>query len=319
MKKIIPQLAIALTDKCNMRCFYCHTGGANLNFNNAMMTGKTVISLLKIAYERGFRTFRMTGGEPTLHPEWQEILREIEKFGPDTKILFTTNGINLEKYVEFFASLRNINVFISVDSITHNYRGYPKKMNPSLSRAIKKLAPKVYTRINMVVTKTTKDSVTEMIDFCVKNSIDLKLHDLYYCEEIINPDEPSYKFWKKEFFSLSKIVPELKKRSDRQEVFPGHGPYGIPMTSYFIGKIKVITKDSTRGTHYAKTCTQCPLYPCRHGLYVPQISSDGYLYPSNCAFKKNIKKIAGKSKREVSSDYDFMINLLTASKLVNYN
>lgn len=314
MDKSIPQLAIGLTDKCNVRCFYCHAGGANLCSNRASLEPNEFVRLLRLAYKKGFRTFRFTGGEPTLYPGWKEILLAVEKFGKDTKILFTTNGWRLGDHIAFFSKLRHVNVFISVDSVGKKYRGLPKVMTPELEKSIKRLAKKVYVRINMVVMKKNIGNVPQMVEFCRKTGIDIKLHDVYICDEIIDPKYDPKNFWQKNFVSLSKILPWLKSISDKTRAFPGHGPYGIPMTGYMVGKTQVIVKNSDAGTRYLDSCKNCPMFPCRHGLYVPQISNDGYLFPANCIDPNFLQKIGGKSGEEVSAAYENILKILRKSK-----
>lgn len=312
--KGIPQLAIGLTDKCNAKCFYCHAGGANLCSNRPSLKAKEFVRLLALAYQKGFRTFRFTGGEPTLYPEWREILLAVEKLGPDTKILFTTNGFNLGKHVDFFSQLRNINVFISVDSVGKKYRGLPKVMTRELQANIRRLAKKVYVRINMVVMKENIENVPRMVKVCSKLGVDIKLHDVYICQDVIDPEYEAKDFWLNNFVSLGKIRPWLKSVSEKTVKFPGHGPYGIPMSSYIMGRTKVIVKDSYAGTRYVDSCDRCPMYPCRHGLYVPQISNDGYIFPANCVNKKFLRKISGKPNSEVLKSYEFLISLLKKSQ-----
>jgi MoaA/NifB/PqqE/SkfB family radical SAM enzyme len=269
---------------------------------------------LRLAYKKGFRTFRFTGGEPTLYAGWKEILSAVEKFGNDTKILFTTNGFRLGDHIAYFSRLRNVNVFISVDSIGKKFRGLPKIMTAELEKNIKRLAKKVCVRVNMVVMKENIGNVPKMVEFCRKTGIDIKLHDVYICDEIIDPKYSAKKFWRNNFVSLSKILPWLKSVSDRAQVFPGHGPYGIPMTGYIVGKTQVIIKNSDAGTRYLDSCGKCPMFPCRHGLYVPQISNDGFLYPANCIDPDFLQRISGKSGREVLASYENILKILRKSK-----
>jgi GTP 3',8-cyclase len=311
--KDIPQLAIALNNACNMDCSYCHPNGANYKCEDTQMSVQEILRLLKVAYDIGFRTFRMTGGEPTIRPDLMEILEGIEKFGDDTKILLTTNGFLLQKFADEILKLRHINVFLSIDSIEKQYEGLPKKMTPEIEQAIAKISPHHHCRINMVVMQTNKGSIENMIKFCQKHNIDLKLHDLYYCEEVLAPDSDSQTFHDREFVSFSEFIPKLKEMADKTEPFPGHGPYGIPMTTHHIGNIKVITKDSNKGSWYAPECKNCKIFPCKHGLYVPQITCDGYVFPSNCINEEFRFKIIDEPADKIKKAYQFMINLLQES------
>lgn len=64
------------------------------------------------------------------------------------------------------------------------------------------------------------------------------------------------------------------------------GGFGIPMYAFGIKGIKVIFKDSTRGSFYhKKECVQnCKYYGtrCQEGIYTPHISSNMVLHVNGC-------------------------------------
>jgi len=88
----LPQLAIAITDKCNFKCSYCRPSGSSVNKCDRALSLEEITRLVSIAYEKGYRVFRITGGEPTLRPDILEIVKAISNLGEDTIILVGTNG-----------------------------------------------------------------------------------------------------------------------------------------------------------------------------------------------------------------------------------
>ncbi|MCI0500470.1 MAG: anaerobic ribonucleoside-triphosphate reductase activating protein [Epsilonproteobacteria bacterium] len=74
---------------CNMRCEYCYNpeivlGNGKLSFDDFQVFFKSRVSLLKGVV--------LCGGEPTLHPEIENIVIELKKYG--YKIKLDTNGTN---------------------------------------------------------------------------------------------------------------------------------------------------------------------------------------------------------------------------------
>ncbi len=316
MQNNIPQLAIALNRECNMQCFYCRPGGANLNCAETTLSREELHKILTVAYDLGYRTFRLTGGEPTLRADLGQIIEDIDALGPDVKILLTTNGLFIDKYLESLVKVKNINVFFSVDSVTNKYVGIPKSLNRVVYENIKLLKQnKIYCRVNMVVMRRNREAVSEMINFCLNHGLDLKIHDLYFCEEILDPELSAKEFWEKEFYPLTTYTPLLLNLAEEIKYFPGHGPYGIPMYSFHIGKIKIILKDSSVGTRYVDECADCRLFPCRHGLYVPQISADGYLYFANCVENKYRMKISEQPEENIRAGFNYLLKILESSSL----
>ena len=58
-------LAIAITTKCNYKCFYCKKGGESISEKQQTMPYEKLKNIIAVAIEEGIRNFRITGGEPT--------------------------------------------------------------------------------------------------------------------------------------------------------------------------------------------------------------------------------------------------------------
>jgi cyclic pyranopterin phosphate synthase len=83
-----------------------------------LLTREEIITLLKNVFiPLGFRKFRLTGGEPLLHPEIVNIVRDIASLPATSDLALTTNGYLLDNLAEMLyeAGLRRIN--ISLDSL----------------------------------------------------------------------------------------------------------------------------------------------------------------------------------------------------------
>jgi GTP 3',8-cyclase len=112
----IHYLRISLTDKCNMRCVYCMTEDMVFQPNDELLTTAEIRRLVQIFARLGVDKIRLTGGEPTVHPDLLAIVRDIRAAGI-TRISMTTNGLRLAELAAPLkqAGLERVNV--SVDTI----------------------------------------------------------------------------------------------------------------------------------------------------------------------------------------------------------
>lgn len=109
-------LRISLTDRCNLRCFYCMPEeGIELMDKPSIMSLEEIVEISRTFVDLGVDTIRLTGGEPLIRKNLGFLVEELAKLGVTLKI--TTNGIVLDKYLDLFQriGLRKIN--ISLDTL----------------------------------------------------------------------------------------------------------------------------------------------------------------------------------------------------------
>jgi len=112
----IHYLRISLTDKCNMRCVYCMSEDMVFQPNEDLMTTAEILRLVNLFSRLGVDKIRLTGGEPSIHPDLIPIVRGIHAAGI-TRISMTTNGLRLADLAQPLkdAGLERVNV--SVDTL----------------------------------------------------------------------------------------------------------------------------------------------------------------------------------------------------------
>jgi cyclic pyranopterin phosphate synthase len=112
----IHYLRISLTDKCNMRCVYCMSEDMVFQPNEELMTTPEILRLVNLFARLGIDKIRLTGGEPSIHPDLIPIVRGIHAAGI-TRISMTTNGLRLTDLAQPLkaAGLERVNV--SVDTL----------------------------------------------------------------------------------------------------------------------------------------------------------------------------------------------------------
>ena len=112
----IHYLRISLTDKCNMRCVYCMSEDMVFQPTEDLLTTAEILRLVNLFARLGVDKIRLTGGEPSIHPDLIPIVRGIHAAGI-TRISMTTNGLRLADLSQPLkdAGLERVNV--SVDTL----------------------------------------------------------------------------------------------------------------------------------------------------------------------------------------------------------
>ncbi len=120
--RLIEDLRISITDRCNFRCTYCMPEEGMKWLPRAdVMRFEEIERLVRIFVERyGVRGVRLTGGEPTVRAHLPRLVEKLAAIqGPDgpLDLAMTTNGATLRLLAQTLrdAGLRRVN--ISLDTL----------------------------------------------------------------------------------------------------------------------------------------------------------------------------------------------------------
>ncbi len=80
------RLELHVTYHCPERCVFCSEDGRMREFNKFPVTFERVATVLRREASRGVEAVHFTGGEPTIHPRFIDILRLAKKLGMRTSI-----------------------------------------------------------------------------------------------------------------------------------------------------------------------------------------------------------------------------------------
>ncbi len=109
-------LRISVTDRCNIRCFYCMPEvGATFSPVYALLSFDEILRFVAVAVPLGIRKIRLTGGEPLLRPNIAGLINSLSRDFPDVQDLaLTTNAVLLAKHAKplYDAGLRRLNVHL---------------------------------------------------------------------------------------------------------------------------------------------------------------------------------------------------------------
>lgn len=117
--RIIRDLRISLTDRCNFRCFYCLPNGEPaLARKETILTFEEIVRVSEIFVSLGIEKIRLTGGEPLIRKDVPELVSRLSVLKPGLKDLaLTTNGFDLARKASELKDAGLDRVTISLDSL----------------------------------------------------------------------------------------------------------------------------------------------------------------------------------------------------------
>ena len=78
--RIIRDLRISLTDRCNFRCFYCLPNGEPpLARKDTILTFEEIEYISEIFVSLGIEKIRLTGGEPLLRRDVEKLVEKLSE------------------------------------------------------------------------------------------------------------------------------------------------------------------------------------------------------------------------------------------------
>ncbi len=163
--RTIKNLRIAVTNRCNLNCIYCHREGES--DPGTEMSAERIAEIAKAFYELGIKKLKLTGGEPLLRKDICEIISMMPDF---EEISLTTNGILLSDLAFDLKESGLDRVNISLDTLdAETFRfitggGELSRVLEGLRMAVEaKLTP---IKLNMVLMSGLNESeVRKMLEF----------------------------------------------------------------------------------------------------------------------------------------------------------
>ena len=121
----VNRIEIDILYKCNLKCLSCNRSSAQIDRDDYISL-KQIRKFVKESIElnKKWELINILGGEPTLHPQFLEIVNillkdYIEKFSFNTILQITSNGYT-EKSRELLFQLKHPNIYIDTKSFKQN-------------------------------------------------------------------------------------------------------------------------------------------------------------------------------------------------------
>ncbi|MDN4982944.1 GTP 3',8-cyclase MoaA [Bradyrhizobium arachidis] len=118
--RTISYLRVSVTDRCDLRCFYCMSEDMTFLPKADLLTLEELDRLCSAFIAKGVKKLRLTGGEPLVRRNVMSLVRSLSRHlqsGALNELTLTTNGTQLAKHAQELADcgVRRINV--SLDTL----------------------------------------------------------------------------------------------------------------------------------------------------------------------------------------------------------
>jgi cyclic pyranopterin phosphate synthase len=257
----IDYLRLSVTDKCNLRCFYClPKGHRGFGLREEHLTFDEIERVVGAFAELGVRRVRLTGGEPLVRNNISGLARRLSALPGVEDLSLSTNAMLLAPHADSLhaAGVERLNV--SLDTLRAD-RFQEITGNDGLDQVLEglraaKAAGFAPIKINMLAMKDRNDDeVEDMVEFCIDHSFSLRFIETM-------PVGTAGRQAANHYIDLNEIKSRLTKVYDLvPSCMPGGGPAryyrisgsGIDGSDLHIGFITPISQ------HFCDTCNRVRL------------------------------------------------------------
>ena len=252
----IDYMRISVIDSCNLNCYYCNPCDNNEHCHALnILSVKEVLCIVRAATRLGIKHFRLTGGEPLLHPQLDEMVLQIKKIPGVSSVSLTTNAVLLAQHAKWLkeAGIDSINVSLDTIDASEYERITKKPLLEEVKHGINAaIECGIRVKINVVLTPQT--DVVALTRYVAKKGTDIRFIEMMPVGEgHTNGVEP----YKKVIGTLSKLygepcrintekIKEINSGNDKRKI-PDNGPaeyYIFPELGIRVGLIQAILGSS---------------------------------------------------------------------------
>ena len=174
----VEYLRLSVTDRCDFRCVYCMTEDPCFLPKDHVLHLEELAWIAQAFTELGVTKIRLTGGEPLVRTDCDQLVSLLGKLPGLTDLSMTTNGSRLTKFAKpmFAAGLKRLN--ISLDTLNPTLFTQLTR-NGKLDRVIDGIDTAIAAgferiKINAVILKQQNDNeVIDLVDFCRGRRLDI--------------------------------------------------------------------------------------------------------------------------------------------------
>ena len=162
----IEYLRISVTDRCNFRCLYCMPAeGLPWLPKAEILSYEEIAGVVSQLAPLGLRRVRITGGEPTIRPNLEELIRLLRALPEIEDIALSTNGARLLELAHGLRAAGLDRINMSADSLRPDRIAKIARRNlgfdPVTSALAAERAGIAPIKINVVVMRSINDDEIE--------------------------------------------------------------------------------------------------------------------------------------------------------------
>lgn len=109
-------LRISLAEHCNLRCLYCILA-VGVELTPQLLTRNEILRLANLFVNSGVNNIRLTGGEPSVRKDIEEMCSDLSNLKGLKTLAMTTNGIALARKLPKLKECGLSSVNISLDTL----------------------------------------------------------------------------------------------------------------------------------------------------------------------------------------------------------
>jgi cyclic pyranopterin phosphate synthase len=179
-------LRISITQRCNLRCDYCHKEGEEIGSCSRgtaeEMTVDEITRIAKIAIGLDIARIKLTGGEPLMRKDLCDIVKGIAATPGLKDLSLTTNGTLLGFQAQELRAcgLRRVNISLPTLNADVYHKLTEGRIENALEGVKAAVAAGLYpVKLNMLILNDVNvDAVPEMMDFARQTGTILQLIEL---------------------------------------------------------------------------------------------------------------------------------------------
>ena len=260
--RTIEYVRLSVTDRCDLRCFYCMPKGfRDFQEPDHWLTFDEIERVMGAFARLGVRRVRLTGGEPLVRKGLPDLARRLAALPGVEDLSLSTNCTRMARHATDLHAAGISRINVSLDSLRpERFRQITggrldKVMDGLMAASAAGFAP---IKINMVVMGgVNDDEVGDMVEFCIEHGFTLRFIETM-------PMGDTGRSASDHYLDLREVRRRLERRFDLVPgVMPGGGParyVQVAGTDLRIGFITPISQ------HFCETCNRV------------RLAADGTLY-----------------------------------------
>ena len=214
--RVIRDLRLSLTDRCNFRCVYCMEPDVRFMSKMDLLTVDEFVRLASVCVGLGVEKIRITGGEPTLYFGLDELIERLGEL-PITDMAMTTNGSLLD--MEHAARWKKAGlkrVTISIDSLDPERFNAITRSNSSPEQVIAAIrtardAGLEPVRINAVIVRgQNEDEIVQLAGLARSLGVDVRLIEYM-------PLDSAHAWDRSKLVTASEMIEQIRTRYSLKE------------------------------------------------------------------------------------------------------
>jgi molybdenum cofactor biosynthesis protein A len=261
----INYLRLAVTDRCNLRCFYCMPeDGIRYMPKKDLLTFEEITRLISIVASLGITKVRLTGGEPFVRNDLMKLIRNIVEIRGVRDLHLTTNGVLTAPHIPELKKLGIASVNLSLDTLDkQRFFDITRRdvFEPVMETLRLLVESEIPVKINAVVMDGKNiDDIVPLVELSKKNNVDVR-----FIEEMpFNGEGNHYPTlvwtYKKIIDYLKEHYPDLHKIPDPQ--FSTSYNYHVPGHTGNIGVIAAFSRTFCGTCNRVRVTAQGTLKTC---------------------------------------------------------